>query len=63
MNNQRNQPLKTLIFDFQPKKRKKNHEVGLVAWFVWAVLLRVGGLPDFPEHDLSGLDCLPDLPE
>ena len=37
--------------------------VCLIAWFAWAGLIRLGGLPDLPEHEWSDWNGLPDLPE
>ena len=37
--------------------------VCLIAWFAWARLIRLLGLPDCTEQDLSGWNGLPDLPE
>ena len=37
--------------------------VCLIAWIVWAVFIRLGALPDLPEHDWSGWNGSPDLPE
>ena len=37
--------------------------VCLIAWFAWAGLIRLRGLPDLPEQDWSGWEGVPDLPE
>ena len=34
-----------------------------IAWFAWAGLISLGGLPDLPEQDWSVWNGLPDLPE